>query len=92
MRGGPVIADLLAASRDAHQRYRENLPRRVPNGSGSTVAVPGDADAAGTALSKACRFRSEAHVLDPQQTDPAWADDPAEHLELLDFYVGQLNG
>lgn len=87
----PTVAALLQASRDAHQRYREAVPRRVAHGE-STLAVPGDSVLAGAALVQACRWRAEAHVTDPQQTDPAWRDEPIthDHDALLDFYVQQL--
>lgn len=86
-----AISDLLTQARDAHAAYREALPRRLANGS-STVAVAGDVEVAGNHLADACRFRAEAHVLDPDRVDPAWADEQATypHLELLDFYVAQL--
>jgi hypothetical protein len=86
------IASLLQQSKDEHLAYREALPRRIASGGGQTIAVPGDAELAGVHLAAACRFRAEAHVLDPQQTDPAWADEAAthDHGALLDFYVGQL--
>lgn len=86
------IAELLAAARDAHQRYRDNLPRRVADGSGSTVVLTGDVEAAGQHMATACRLRAEAHVLDPQQHDPAWLDyiSAYPHDALLGFYVGEL--
>ena len=86
-----TVADALQRSREAHLHYRESLPRRVRNGS-STVVVAGDAEQAGLALSDACRWRAEAHVLDPQQTDLAWGDEVVsyDHPALLDFYVAQL--
>lgn len=86
------VAELLDQSRAAHQRYRDNLPRRVPAGS-QTVAVPGDAVVAGAALIDACRLRVEAHALDPHQTDPAWKDEPVthDHDALLTFYGEQLS-
>lgn len=85
------IADLLLKAKDAHVLYREALPRRVASGD-TTVAVPGEAELAGACLVTACRFRSEAHVLDPDRRDPAWADfDPSmPHDLLLYYYVEQL--
>lgn len=87
-----TIAELLQQSRDAHQRYRVNVPRRVSDGGASTVAVPGNALEAGAALLEACRLRAEAGALDPQRTDPAWADEPLthDHDDLLTFYAEQL--
>lgn len=87
-----TIPEALQRSREAHDRYREALPRRVANGSGGTVAVEGDAITAGQALAEACKWRAEAHVLDVKQADPAWADEAVsyDHMALLDFYVEQL--
>lgn len=86
------VAHLLEQARAAHQRYRDSLPRRITAPGGKTVAVPGDAMAANDALNQACRFRSEAHVLDPARADHAWQDEPSSdlHNALLDFYVHQL--
>ena len=85
------VSSLLQESRDAHQEYRENVPRRVPNGQ-ATVAVPGDATLAYAVLVKACRLRVEAHALDPALTDAAWADEAVthDHDALLTFYAEQL--
>lgn len=86
------IAILLQQSKDEHLAYREALPRRVATCGGSTIPMAGDAELAGIHLVAACRFRAEAHVLDPQQLDPAWLDEAAshDHVALLDFYVAQL--
>lgn len=86
------VAELLQASRDAHQRYRENVSRRVPHGQ-STIGIPGDATAAGLALVEACRFRTEAHALDPQHVAAAWRDEPLthDHDALQDFYAHVLS-
>ena len=87
-----TVAEALQLSRDAHLRYREALPRRISNGSGGTIAVDGNAEAAGIALNEACRFRAEAHGLDEKRSDPGWADEATthDHSALLDFYVDQL--
>lgn len=87
------IAELLDGSRAAHLRYRDNVTRRIGDGTGSTVVVEGNAEAASMALIEACRLRAEAHVLDPQRMDPAWLDQPIRynHDEVLDFYVEQLS-
>lgn len=86
------IASLLQQSKDEHVAYREALPRRIASGGGQTIVIFGDAERAGSHLVAACRFRAEAHVLDPHQTDPAWTDEAAthDHTALLDFYVAQL--
>lgn len=85
------IAALLQQSREAHLRYRENIPRRVSQGD-ATVVVDGDQAVAGAALVDAIRWRAEAHVLDPQRADPAWLDESFRygHDGLLGFYVEQL--
>ena len=64
----------------------------MADGAGGTIVVAGNADAVGVHLTAACRLRADAHVLDPQLTDPAWADDALSHPHeaLLDFYVEQL--
>lgn len=86
------VADLLQQSHAAHLRYREALSRRVPQGD-TTVAVPGNSDAAGIALVDACRLRVEAHALDPDLTDSAWRDEAVthDHDALLAFYADQLS-
>lgn len=87
-----TVRELLQASRDAHQQYRDNLPRRVPSGD-STVAVPGNLELAGAFLVEACRTRVDAQALDPDHLDPAWADQPATfpHDALMTFYATQLS-
>ncbi len=87
-----TVADLLLRSREAHQRYRNALPRRVPQGS-TTISIPGDAVQAGVELTLACRLRVEAHAIDPNLQDPAWRDEPVthDHDSLLTFYGEQLS-
>lgn len=83
------VADLLAQSRAAHQRYRDNVTRMGPD----RQKIAGDDVAAGTALLAACRLRVEARALDPQRGDPAWASEPDTHDDdaLLTFYGEQLS-
>lgn len=85
----PTVAELLAASRAAHQRYRDQVPRMGPN----RQRLPGDVRAAGAALLEACRLRVEARAIDPERRDPAWRDEPATHDDdrLLTFYAEQLS-
>lgn len=78
------VAELLAASRAAHQRYRDALDQRTSTGS----VIPGDPAAQGLSLTEAQRTRLEAHALDPEQTDPAWKAD--DDQALTHFYVLQL--
>lgn len=86
------IADLLQQSRDAHQRYRDAVPRRVPDGN-TTVAVAGDPTAANLELTEANRLRLLAQAEDPQHRDPAWAAQPLTfpHDALLHYYAEQLS-
>lgn len=86
-----TVAQLLTASRLAHQRYRENLTRMV--GPMPLTKVPGNEALAGAALFQACRLRAEARAIDPQRTDPAWQDEPETHDDdaLLTFYGEQLS-
>lgn len=86
-----TVAQLLAASRHAHQRYRDNLTRMV--GPLPLTKVLGDDALAGAALFEACRLRAEARAIDPQRTDSAWANEPETHDDdtLLNFYVEQLS-
>lgn len=85
------ITQLLEQSRQAHLRYRENLPRRVPSGA-ATVAVPGNATEAWAAMLEACSARLQAETLDPTHMAPAWGDEPVthDHDALLTFYGEQL--
>jgi hypothetical protein len=82
-----AVADLLAAARAAHQRYRDNLLRRV-NG----VLVDGDRVAARAALADAYAARTAAIADDPEQNDPAWQDEAPtfDNAALLTFYREQL--
>jgi len=80
----PTVAELLALSRAAHQRYRSFQPV-----SQHGRVVGGDRTLARHALAEARRYRLAADAADPQQTDPAWAAQPAafaDHKELVHFY------
>lgn len=91
----PTVTDLLAQSRQAHQEYRDNVPRMHSAAPGAVKAaqVDGDAITAGDALWLACRLRVEAHALDPTLSDPAWQDEAVshDHDALLEFYAKQLS-
>jgi hypothetical protein len=86
-----TVAECLAVARHAHQEYRENVTRRVPDGQ-QTRVLSGDPGIARAALQRAYDALSEAEQLDPQGTDPAWGDHPhtAQHTDLLVFYRQQL--
>lgn len=75
-----TVADLLTASREAHRRKHALANRRL-NGQ----HVP-DYPAAEAAIADALDLRLQAHTLDPDHTDPAWAKDPIPHDDLVAFY------
>jgi hypothetical protein len=85
----PTIAELLTASRAAHQTYRAHCPHRTAVG-GVLVPLPGDPAMARDALDRAATLRKEAFDADPTLTDPAWALDAAINSELMTFYAEQL--
>lgn len=85
------IAEILAASRQAHLEYREAVPRRVA-GHPQTVVAEGDAAKARAALERARDLRQQAHDLDPAHVDHAWHAEASTHPhdELMAFYADQL--
>lgn len=85
--------ELLEASRLAHLRYRENLPRMVPGAGGRAVKVDGNPEQAYAALWEAARLRAEAHAAAPQAKRAALENEPEthDHDELLDFYADVLS-
>jgi hypothetical protein len=86
-------AEILEASRLAHLRYRENLPRMVPGPNGRAVKADGDQAAAHAALWEAARLRAEAHAADPIIKRVALANEPEthDHDALLEFYADVLS-
>lgn len=90
----PPIADLLAQSRAAHQRYRSSAGRISTTGK---IAVAPHLLACGQAVQEALRTRTEAHALDPQQADAAaWEADRqalkgATSDSLIEFYAAYLS-
>jgi len=83
----PTVAELLAQSRAAHQRFQKAAGHN--NGRGVTIAP--DDDAAALAVRQALDARQSAEDTDPGHTDPAWADDQAANKGvasdvLLAFY------
>lgn len=68
------VADLLTASRAAHQAA---IPRK---GRSRDLTV----------LLRAAELRDEALALDPDRTDPEWANDKASHADLMAFYAEKL--
>lgn len=87
------VAELLAQSRQAHQRSFQSRGRINKQG---TVSHAPTLTEAGAQIREALRLRTEAHALDPQQADAAWLADrqamkgqPSD--ALLSFYVGYLS-
>jgi hypothetical protein len=76
-----TVADLLGASRDAHLEYRSAHDRK-----------PQDRAAMREAIQRASELRAQAAQLDPQRTDPTWADFEKTHPHeaLTTFYAEQL--
>ncbi len=79
----PSVANLLASARHAHLAYR-------------SIAKGRDYAACDRFIQSALDARISAHLLDPQEVDPAWAED--RHLmkgatpeQLMPFYVGYLS-
>ena len=78
----PILVDLLARSRAAHQQYRAQLPRAEQG-----RVILGDPVRARDALEQAQALRRQARRQDPTQQDAAWGDDDAA---LRAFYREQL--
>lgn len=76
-----TVSDHLAASREAHVRYR------TIHDSTKNSDLPGMI----TAIQDALDHRHAAQFADPTHADPAWAIDifdgkPAAHADLIHFY------
>jgi hypothetical protein len=84
-----TVAELLAASRSAHQAYRAHSPRLAAVG-GVLALEPGDPAIAREALARAATTRKAAFDADPTLADPAWAPDATINTELMTFYAEQL--
>lgn len=85
-----TVADLLAQSRAAHDRYRRAANPR-PDSNGHHVH-PRDYATAEREVADALALRLEAHALDPEHTDEAWAGDAkATHEQLVGFYRTYLD-
>lgn len=87
-----TVAELLAASRAWHERYRHASGTIDSHG---RVAAPPRISEAGAFVLEALRLRTDAHALDPDQTSPAWSIDRAVNKgqpsdRLVDFYVSYL--
>ncbi len=81
-----IVAELLAASRAAHDQYKANLPRMTPTGVGGVAPSAGNPVDAKRYLTEAKRLRQEAQDADPSYADPAWAAEPVPHAEIMAFY------
>jgi hypothetical protein len=87
-----TVTDRLAQSRAAHTKYRL-LAGRI--GKDGTVSHQPNLYDAGQAIALALSARLDAHALDPEMTDPAWAADErlnkgASSAVLIDFYAKAL--
>lgn len=81
----PDVADLLKASRAAHEQKRRSTGRTDKQG--NIAATPDYARAEGF-IAEALRLRLAAHDLDPEHTDPEWAKDvKPTHDELIAFFT-----
>ena len=83
----PTIADLLARSRAAHQRFQQASGHNDGKGK---IRHPDD-DAAAVAIQQAREARRAAQTHDPDHLDPSWALDQAANKGvnsdlLLAFY------
>lgn len=69
------IGELLAAARNEHLLYRQNVPHKRAGGGGVLKTMVGDADQSLVHLKEALRLRLEAEAQDPKHLDPAWNED-----------------
>ncbi len=76
-----IVAQTLAASRDAHLR-KKHAAGTVDN-LGTVTASP-DYPKAEAHILEALTLRLEAHALDPHHEAPAWAEDQAANRGLSD--------
>jgi hypothetical protein len=87
-----TVAELLAASRTCHQRYRQHAGRISAHGA---VASHPDVWMASAQVREALRLRTEAHALDECHMDDAWIEDRQAMKgqtsdQLIAFYVKYL--
>lgn len=87
-----TISDLLTAARQAHTRYRQAAGRIDTHGK---VSQEPRLTEAGSHVQAALSARLEAERLDPQRTDPAWAEDVingvrVDHDAMVTFYAQYL--
>ncbi len=83
----PTVAQLLASSRAAHQRFQRAAGHNDGRGH---ITTPDDA-AAATAIHDALTARESAEAADIDHADPAWTEDKAanngvDSATLLHFY------
>lgn len=71
-----TVAQLLQQSRAEHMLKKEAAGRT--NSDGKIIARP-DYTKAEAHVREAIRCREEAHALDPEKRDPAWAEDFAQN-------------
>lgn len=81
------VAELLKASRKAHEAYRRAAG--AIDKFGTIVQTTNDAMCA-DALKVARDYRTEAHERDKHHQDPAWSLDRVPHEQLMRFYESYL--
>lgn len=73
------VSSLLKRSRAHHQRKTALANRRI-----GKSHVPNYPQAESEAA-QALELRLRAHALDPEHTDPEWANDPVPHADIVAF-------
>lgn len=87
-----TVSQLLTQSRTAHLAKKQAAGRSSPQG---IVTQQPNYPLAESHIREALRLREEAHRLDPQMTDAAWADDLAANKgvtsdALVDWFRSYL--
>lgn len=75
----PTVSQLLQQSRAAHLRKKHAAGKADRNG--VITSVP-NYTAAERHITEALDLRRQAEALDPEHTDPAWADDQSQNRGL----------
>lgn len=89
----PSVADLLSASRQAHLRYRQHVPRMATVPGSNPVAQNGDEVEARSAVRQAFELRQQAEAADPARSSIAWHEDLAsgfDHDDVMRYYASLI--
>lgn len=86
------VADLLTQSRAQHLAKKHYAGKVNKTG---TITSPPNYPAAEAAITDALLLRRQAHALDPEMTDPAWAEDLRANnrvtsADLMTWFEGYL--